>query len=581
MELLVPAIAVGGMYLASKQERELELQNCAKKAASSDVVQKPLPNYPHGTTVTADNDVNFYSSPNAATDKYFQQEAAVERQSSVSGQYMLLSGENMNASEFTHNNMQPFFGGTIKQPRTMPRGNESRLDNMSGAGSQYIKKSEKAPLFEPRPDAHWANGTPSSTDFVQSRQVAPMSRNNETPWESIQVGPGLNGGYDNKGTGGFNSGMGSRELWAPKTVDELRAETNPKCTFAGVTLGGKHFAGRRGIEGVVHKNSPDTAYELGPERYFTTQGSEVAPSGRPAQQLPAQARTETTRDFYGVGAMTEGGASGVRGTYEAPKRDVLASNAEFPGAAVALGSGAPNATTADYGMAGHANRTNSRSLTGGRSSGLIGSAIAAVKSLVIPFQEQLRPTRKEDVVHNPRQMGGASTEVASSTMRSHIDKPRITKKQQLICVDTPQHGAQSSVNAQRLYTEQAVHTNRGETSREFTPGGGATASSSKPMDTSAVYAGARGPDKETTLQGRTNQGSGALFTGQYAPIRSTNRIDHAHHAFGVGSQIGEPPNASTIGAQSHRAPLHTGTAERLSDNVQAQFSSNPYSQSII
>lgn len=581
MELLVPAIAAGGMYLASRQERELGTQVCAKKASASNAVAEPLPNYPDSTPVTARNDVNFYASPNAATDKYFQQESAIERQGAVSGQYMLLSGQKTDAADFTHNNMQPFFGGTIKQPRTMPRGNESRLDNMSGAGSQYVKKTEKAPLFQPRPDAHWANGAPSSTDFVQSRQVAPMSRNNDKPWESVQVGPGLNDGFGNTGVGGFNSGMGSREMWAPKTVDQLRAETNPKCTFAGVTLGGKHFAGRRGVEGVVQKNHPDTAYELGPDRYFTTQGAEAGPSGRPTQQLPPQARTETTRDFYGVGAAVEGGAHEVRGTYEDPKREALASNAEFPGAAVSIGGGAANASTADHGREGHTNRTTSRSLTGERSAGLVGSAIAAVKSLIVPFQEQLRPTRKEDVVHNPRQNGAAATGVASATARSHVDQPRITRREQLTCTGTPQRGAQSSVNAQRLYSEQAMHTNRGETSREFTPGGGATGSSSKPMDTSSAYAGARGADKESTLIGRTNQGAGALFTGQYAPVRPTNRIDHAHHAFGVGSQIGEPPTASTIGAQSHRASLHTGTAERLHDNVQAQFSTNPYSHSVM
>ena len=45
---------------------------------------------------------------NAASDRYFQQEAAVEKVQGLNGQYMLLSGEKTNASEFMHNNMQPF-----------------------------------------------------------------------------------------------------------------------------------------------------------------------------------------------------------------------------------------------------------------------------------------------------------------------------------------------------------------------------------------------------------------------------------------------------------------------------------------
>lgn len=581
MELLVPAVAVGGMYLASKQERELELQSCATKTHSQDVTTTPLPNYPHDSSVTVKNDLNYYPSANAATDKYFMQEAAVERQSDVSGQYLLLSGEKTDAGSFTHNNMQPFFGGTVKQPRTMPRGNESRLDNMSGAGSQYVRKTEKAPLFKPRPDAHWANGTPSTSDFVQSRQVPGMSRSNEKPCESVQVGPGLNDGYNNQGSGGLNSGMGSRELWAPKTVDQLRTATNPKCTFAGVTLGGTHFAGKRGIEGAVQKNNPDTAFELGPDRYFTTQGAETGPSGRPSQQLPPQARIDTTRDFYGAGGMAEGGAAEVRGTYEAPRRDVLAPDSNYPGAAVSLGSGAPGAETADYGRDGHSNRTTSRSLTGERSATLIGSAIAAVKALIVPFQEQLRPTRKEEVVHSGRSSGAAGTEVSAGTARTHVDGLRVTRRELLTSTNTPQPGAQSATNAQRIHSEQSMYTNRGDTTRAFTPAGGATGISSKPRDHSAPYVGARGGDKESTLTSRTSQGVGAIFTGQYAPVRPGNRIDHSHHQFGVGSQVGEPPNASTYGAQSHKMPLHSGTAERLYDNVQAQYASNPYSNSII
>ena len=30
---------------------------------------------------------------------------------------------------------------------------------------------------------------------------------------------------------GFNSGMGSRDIWKPKDVDELRVKTNPKMSY--------------------------------------------------------------------------------------------------------------------------------------------------------------------------------------------------------------------------------------------------------------------------------------------------------------------------------------------------------------
>ena len=147
MELLVPALAVGGMYLASQQERNESARRVESRANVKDVVTGPLPNYPTATPTTAANNLNYYSTPNAATDKYFQQEAAVDRLQGLTGEYTLLSGEKRAANEFTHHNMQPFFGSTGRQPRTMPRGNESGLDAMTGAGSQYVKKTERAPLF--------------------------------------------------------------------------------------------------------------------------------------------------------------------------------------------------------------------------------------------------------------------------------------------------------------------------------------------------------------------------------------------------------------------------------------------------
>lgn len=581
MELLVPALAVGGMYLASQQERNESARRVESKANVKDVTTGPLPNYPIDSPATEANNLNYYSTPNAVTDKYFQQEAAVDRLQGLTGEYMLLSGEKKAANEFTHNNMQPFFGSTVKQPRTMPRGNESGLDAMTGAGSQYVKKTERAPLFSPKPDAHWANGTPSTSDFVQSRQVAPMSRNNDKPWESVQVGPGLGEGFASAGSGGYNAGLEARQLWAPKTVDELRAASNPKCSYEGVTLGGQHFAPKRGVMGSFQKNNPDTHYEMGADRYLTTGGAEAKPSGRPTQELPPQARTETTKQTWGVGGNATGGVGEVRGTYELPRRQALDGDISHPGAAVSAGGGAPGASTGNHGRDGYQSYTTSRALTGGRTSGLLGGAVAAVKALFVPFQEQLRPTRKENVIGNARPLGGASSDVAAGPAHSNLAGMRVTKKQMHVVNDFPNAPAQYGVHQPMVQNQQAVFTNRGETSRSFTPGGGATGASSLPRDHTAVYAGARGADKESTLVGRTNQGASSLFNGNYAPARSVNTIDHAHHMIGFGATVKEPPSKQTVGSQSHHAPLHGGAMERLGDGAQLQHASNPYSHSVL
>jgi hypothetical protein len=70
------------------------------------------------------------------------------------------------------------------------------------------------------------------TDFYQSRQNPTLKNNMVKPFESVHVGPGLNKGYGSEGSGGFNSGLDSREYWLPKTVDELRVDTNPRQEFS-------------------------------------------------------------------------------------------------------------------------------------------------------------------------------------------------------------------------------------------------------------------------------------------------------------------------------------------------------------
>ena len=582
MEFVVPALAVGGMILASQDERSKEATRQRAVESEKNVATQPLPNYPNSTPVTATNDVNYYSNPNAATDRYFQQEVAIENAQGLSGQYMLLSGEKTNASEFMHNNMQPFFGSSVKQPTTMPRGNESALDNMTGAGSQYIKKTERAPLFKPKPSANWTHGAPSSTDFIQSRQVAGMSKNNTKPFESVQVAPGLGEGFSASGSGGFNAGQQSRELWRDKTVDELRAANNPKCTFPGVTLGGQHFAPKRGIEAPVQKNNPDRHYAVGPERYMTTTGAYEKPTGRPTQDLPQQARTETTREAYGVGGHATGSLGEVRGRYRDARKagKMLEGAVSRPGAAVSTGSGSAAAATADHGRSGFKASNTSRAITETRQSGLLGQAVAAVKALVVPFREQLAPTRKENVIGNARSLGVAGTSVASGATRSYVNELKTTKKQMQLGCRTPGGVASGQVHRPTVQSQHDIFTNRGESMNGYTPPGGATAISSLPRDHTSAYAGARGADKETTLTGRMNQGSTTLFNSNYAPARDVNMIDHSQHMLGVGAPIKEPPSKQTIGSQSHRLPLHSGTAERLYDGLSAQHASNPYAHSV-
>ena len=82
-----------------------------------------------------------------------------------------------------------------------------------------------------------------------------MAMNHVKPWEEERVGPGLGQGFTTEGSGGFNSGMESRNSWLPKNVNELRTLTNPKVTYGlnGHEGPADSYIKDRGSLGVVDK----------------------------------------------------------------------------------------------------------------------------------------------------------------------------------------------------------------------------------------------------------------------------------------------------------------------------------------
>ena len=89
-----------------------------------------------------------------------------------------------------------------------------------------------------------------------------MISNNVKPFESVNVGPGLNHGFTSTGNNGFNSGMEARDSWLPKTVDEMRVDTNPKLEFMLTNLEGPAGAQVKnlGMIGKVEKQKPLTQF---------------------------------------------------------------------------------------------------------------------------------------------------------------------------------------------------------------------------------------------------------------------------------------------------------------------------------
>ena len=192
-------------------------------------------------------------------------------------------------------------------------------------------------MFAPQANLNYTNGVPNNSDFIQSRVNPSTHSNNVKPWQEIRVGPGLDKGYSDKGTGGFNSGMESRDKWIDKTVGELRTKTNPKLSFSLENHEGPPISAikKRGFEGKIEKNRPDTYFMNTPDRWFTTGGQEKGQRNRAEEPMQTVNRTDTTRDYYGVATTDQGASTGgrLKGAYKKSSRPTLEPDSKYLGAA--------------------------------------------------------------------------------------------------------------------------------------------------------------------------------------------------------------------------------------------------------
>lgn len=231
-----------------------------------------------------------------------------------------LTGLPMSSDEFTHNNMVPFFRGSVKQNMT-DDSNTSALDNMIGTGFNQIEKREQAPLFDPQREPMGnVTGLENMTDFMQDRMIVSSNRANETPIEATRVGPGLGQGYSSLPIGGFQQMEVLEVARRNLSVDELRAASNPKLTFEGVIIPGKAIGTQRGDIGEVRKYHPDKFFlnENGERNFVTANADNLRPTTRSDQVMKFQARSETSTPIQGPAGPTDSKQTYTVPSFRAP-----------------------------------------------------------------------------------------------------------------------------------------------------------------------------------------------------------------------------------------------------------------------
>ena len=235
-----------------------------------------------------------------------------------------LTGDPINPNSFTHNNMTPFFGGNVRQnlDEFSTRG---IFENFTGTSDNYQKKQEQSLLFEPQKNVGNVYGAGNLDGYLIDRYYVSNIRSNETPIEKVYVGPGLNQGFTNEPSGGFQQ-PDAQDYSMPKTTDETRVKTNPKISYYGRVVSGQKIA-KPGKIGTLYKNKPDTYYIQEPDRYFTTTGQVIAQEQRPCIITKyTNRKTTELKTRTGSAAPVHGTVAQVRSKYKISDKITYASD---------------------------------------------------------------------------------------------------------------------------------------------------------------------------------------------------------------------------------------------------------------
>lgn len=519
----------------------------------------------------------------------------------IGGDFVIspLSGQRIPSTEFKHNNMQPFFGGRIKQ-NMAPQANVSVLDAYNGNGSTQMKKREVENMFETS-RAPYGNpfGMEDNTEFFQSRvsSQAPIVRNGERPFEPTRVGSGLGEKFGFTGKGGFQQ-LEINEIMRPKDTNDLRVLSKPKETYDKPMVPGGHFIGTNadvGDVGEVRKYKPDTFYidESG-ERFFVTTGDLIKETVRSTQVLPHTTRPETSVEYGGIAASQDFSESYVTGSYRSPMTQQYGGAGYRNADMTSYYTKDMGGQEADYGKSSIEIRPNERNETSERVMAL--NAVPADNQLVTAhYTDDARPTRRSETVGNIRMTGtpiNFAERAPAITVWDPKDIARTTVKESTIYLDRMGvAGGDGSSAPTRLKVydpdDIAKPTQKSQLSSNLSwTGPGGNGAWNDNMDPTFAYNMRTNPNKEQIARGRkpiAGSGNSATFNGD--PGRQTSKkLDTDvinDRPLAINRSLDITPGVGDIGRVEYRVPLKLDVSrERNTYSAVEAVDTNPLMQSL-
>jgi hypothetical protein len=354
-------------------------------------------------------------------------------------------------------------------------------------------------------------------------------------------------------------------------VYELNGHEGPADSFI------KEASNKNAI-GKVEKYKPDTYYESGPERWFTTTGAEKGETLRPVQVMPDVNRPTTSSEYYGPGGNSSANeANYMVGEFEESKRNVLGQFQITPASA----PDKYNPTESDFGSKSYHILQNNRNTT--KPQGEYGPVSGVVNAIISPILDALRPSRKENVIGNIRALGNAGTDVNNGVVFNPADRLRTTIREMTggkldnnhLNVERQKEPGHITANFDKLRVQ------RDTTTVPYSGGAGPSIAGAGP-----TYDAAYNMQHKNTLTSYANtpnQGGTQIF----------NHRDNITFKRVLNDSYTSPSSMRAMGPSAISSALNHGTnrdvqtydqssigCERIAPDILTAFKSNPYAQSL-
>ena len=404
----------------------------SSKSKTQTTVNKPIKrevNTPYDTNIME----SVYKAEQSKAQQKFKKSMSPSKSKVISSTYRdivdqkqsneyesLLSGQKIPLDNFTHTNMEPFFGGTIKQNMDVSSSHASLERHTGMSDIINIAKQEEVCFADVAKNSGSSpNNNTTSYREEYERMINGTKKTNELPFDQIRVGPGISKDYGHTTSQeGFQPN--DRDHVHIKTIDELRQGSNPQKSYTTRPTEGIKGT-RRGISGKVFKNKESTFFEQSQDQLLKTTGAYSKDKYRSTIIVKDTNRKDAVA--Y-AGNIYKNIGNEQSSKLQATKKNILEKFGERNANLTSVGN-----SKNDFGKNNILVYSNERDVTSTRT--YEGNLTSLVKSIISPIQDVLKPTVKDyNVMNNQREFGELQTNVPKKqTMYDPSDVARTTIKE--------------------------------------------------------------------------------------------------------------------------------------------------------